>query len=320
MPWWLAAPLWFIIAPLAALAFCRTFAWDACACLAILNSVTIVLYLAAWPIALVAALGRRQMLAVAAGTLIVAQVAFMAPELSATQPLPSWTAGAPTFRLFDANVYNENPSMAGYAAQIRALRPDVVTLEETIPPDVSQLRSSGALAGLPYQFEVFGYDPFVFLIASRFPLEGTHGVNLYGRPLIVETALRLPSGPQPLWVVHTIAPLPISFDQWKGQLQAIRGAIRQHGPAGLLVAGDFNATWNNQGFRAILGTGMTDAAAARGHALEMTWSQMMSPLPPFTRIDHLLTGPGVEVTRYATQAGPGSDHRDLLATVAVRRH
>ncbi len=320
MPRWLAAPLWLIIASLAVVAFCRLFAWDAYAVLAILNSVTIIVYLPAWPIALVAALGRRPVLAVAAAAVVVAQVAFMAPELAASQPLPSWTANAPSFRLFDGNVYSENPSMAGYAAQIWALRPDVVTLEETNPPDVSQLRSSGALAGLPYQFEVFGYSPFVFLIASRVPLEGTHVVNLYGQPLIVETTLRLPSGPQPLWVVHAIAPLSVSFDQWKGQLGAIRGAIQQHGPAGLLVAGDFNATWNNQGFRAILDTGMTDGAAARGHALEMTWSQMMSPLPPFTRIDHLLTGAGVEVTRYATQVGPGSDHRDLLATVAVRRH
>jgi endonuclease/exonuclease/phosphatase family metal-dependent hydrolase len=63
---------------------------------------------------------------------------------------------------------------------------------------------------------------------------------------------------------------------------------------------------------------MTDAADARGHALEMTWSQEMPPLPPFTRVDHILTGPGVEVVRYSTQDGPGSDHRDPIATVAVR--
>src|SRR5665213_1036789 len=151
MPWWLTAPLWLIIAVLAALAFCRMFAWDAYAVLAILNSVTIVLYLPAWPIALVAALGRRPVLAVAAAAVVVAQVAFLAPELAASQPLPSSTADAPSFRLFDGNVYSENLSMAGYAAQIRALRPDVVTLEEAIPPDVGQLRSSGALDGLPYQ-------------------------------------------------------------------------------------------------------------------------------------------------------------------------
>jgi hypothetical protein len=33
----------------------------------------------------------------------------------------------------------------------------------------------------------------------------------------------------------------------------------------------------------------------------------------------VLTGPGVAVTSIRTDVGPGSDHRDLFATVAVRR-
>jgi endonuclease/exonuclease/phosphatase (EEP) superfamily protein YafD len=318
-PTWLALPLWLIIAPLAALAFCRIFAWDSIALLAILNAVTIILYLPAWPIAVAAVWGRRPVLAAVAFVVVVAQVFFLAPELAASESPPSWTAGAPAFRLFDANVYSENSSMAGYASQIRTLKPDVVAMEETNPTDVTQLRSSGALAGLPHQFEVSGYSPFVFFIASRFPLRGTHVIDLYGRPLIVETTVQLPAGPQVLWVVHTIAPLPPSFDQWTGQLARIRQLIQLHRPAGLLVAGDFNATWNSKGFRSVLDTGMTDAGAARGHALEMTWSQLMAPLPPFARIDHILTGSGVAVTDYATQVGVGSDHRDLIATVAVRR-
>jgi endonuclease/exonuclease/phosphatase family metal-dependent hydrolase len=86
-----------------------------------------------------------------------------------------------------------------------------------------------------------------------------------------------------------------------------------------LVVGDFNATWNNRGFRAIISTGLTDAAAARGESLDMTWSQFTFPLPPLIRIDHVLTGPGVVVTSIHTEPGPGSDHRALLAQVAVMR-
>jgi endonuclease/exonuclease/phosphatase family metal-dependent hydrolase len=37
------------------------------------------------------------------------------------------------------------------------------------------------------------------------------------------------------------------------------------------------------------------------------------------RIDHLLTGSGLAVTEVQSHPGPGSDHRDLWATVAVRR-
>ena len=64
---------------------------------------------------------------------------------------------------------------------------------------------------------------------------------------------------------------------------------------------------------------MTDAAAARSQAFAMTWSQIKPVIPPVVRIDHVLTGSGVAVTRIRTDVGPGSDHRDLMATVAIRR-
>ncbi len=112
----------------------------------------------------------------------------------------------------------------------------------------------------------------------------------YGRPFIVQTTLELPSGPQPLWVLHTTAPLQSSFSQWKGQLPPSQSMLQTRGPSGLLVVGDFNATWGNRGFRAILDAGMTDGAAARGKAFDMTWSQNLPVIPPIVRIDHVLTG------------------------------
>jgi endonuclease/exonuclease/phosphatase family metal-dependent hydrolase len=42
-------------------------------------------------------------------------------------------------------------------------------------------------------------------------------------------------------------------------------------------------------------------------------------VPPLARVDHVLTGAGVAVTSIATEDGPGSDHRAVLATVALRR-
>jgi endonuclease/exonuclease/phosphatase (EEP) superfamily protein YafD len=51
----------------------------------------------------------------------------------------------------------------------------------------------------------------------------------------------------------------------------------------------------------------------------MTWSQTKPIIPPVVRIDHVLTGPGVEVTHIQTGEGVGSDHRDLIATVAFDR-
>jgi endonuclease/exonuclease/phosphatase family metal-dependent hydrolase len=95
--------------------------------------------------------------------------------------------------------------------------------------------------------------------------------------------------------------------------------VRQRGIDRLMVVGDFNSTWGNQGFRTILDNGLTDGAAARGHPFAMTWSQIEPIVPPLVRIDHVLTGTGVAVTAISTVDGPGSDHRAEWATVAIRR-
>jgi len=319
LPLWITVVLWVVVGALAAVAVARVVAWDSLDILAILNSVTVFVYLPAWIVAAVATLGRRYVLAGAALLVVVAQILFMFPELTAAQPVPGWAATAPTVRLFDANVYDRNPSMAGYARQIEQYRPQLLTMQEATPPDVTQLRNDGALAGLPYTVQVRRYDPWAFLVASKYPLTGLSTVSLYGQTLIVKVTVQLPSGPQPLWVVHTTGPVPQSFSTWKGQLAEINRQLRLRGPAGLLLVGDFNATWNNRGFRQILDAGMTDGAAARARPFEMTWSQIKPFLPPVVRIDHVLTGPGVAVTAVSTDEGPGSDHRDVQATVAFRR-
>jgi len=315
----IAIALWIVVFALALVAIMRLVAWDDFEPFAILNCLTAFVYLPAWIVVVVAGLGRKLLLAGAALVVVAAQLVFLAPELSAARPAPSWAAHAPTLRLVDANVYNENPSMAGYAREISTIGPELLTMEEANPNDVAQLISSGALAGLPYRFEVGRWDPFAFFVASRYPLSGTRVVSLYRRPLIVQTTVELPFGPQPVWILHTIAPLSSSFVQWKGQLALIGRLLRARGPKGLLVVGDFNATWGSRGFRALLDAGLTDAAAVRGQAFEMTWSQDMWILPPLVRIDHVLTGPGLAVTRIASDSGPGSDHRDLIATVAFDR-
>jgi len=192
-------------------------------------------------------------------------------------------------------------------------------MEEAITPFATQLQEDGALAGLPYQLEVKRYDPKAFLIASKYPLSGENVVYYDYLPLIVQTTVHTPSGTFSLWVVHTTAPVPGSFQQWKGSLAYIAKLVAAHGLSRLLVVGDFNATWNNSGFRSILDTGVTDGAAARGHAFAMTWSQELGLIPPLVRIDHVLTGTNVAVTKIVTGHGPGSDHRDEMATVAIRR-
>jgi len=313
----LAVLLWCTVGFLATVAVMRIVAWDSFQPFAVLDDVTLFVYLPAWIIAGVAAVGRRWVLCAASLLVVAAQVAFLAPELTAATPVPGWAANAPTLSLLDANVYNDNPSMAGYSTLIDQLRPQLVTLEEVTPPGFDELDSSGALAQLPFRLQIRQFDPWSFLIASRYPVTGGRAVYAYDRALILQATLSLPSGPIDLWVVHTVAPLPNTFSQWQDQLDLINRAVRRHGTNRLLVVGDFNATWGSRGFRQILDAGLADGAAVRGQPFAMTWSQDFPVLPPLVRIDHVLTGTGLTVTRFATRTGPGSDHRAMVATIAV---
>jgi endonuclease/exonuclease/phosphatase (EEP) superfamily protein YafD len=100
-------------------------------------------------------------------------------------------------------------------------------------------------------------------------------------------------------------------------LAAVGRSVRAGGDSRMLMIGDFNATWGNSGFVALRNDGLTDGAAARGKATDMTWPND-ALVPPFVTIDHVLTGSRLAVTEIAAKPGFGSDHRYLVAIVAVR--
>lgn len=309
---------WLVLVPLAVLAVARLLAWDANELAAEANSLNGLAYVPAWPVLLLAVLGRRAVLALAAALVVVAQLAFAAPEVLAARSLPGWVARAPTLRLFDANVGSDvgNTDMSGFAGAIERDAPDVVTLEEISPADFARLETNGALARLPYRYELRGAAPWGFGIASRYPLRVEKVLSAGGNPFLIMARLGLAHGVLRLWVVHTDAP-PTSVSLWRSDLDRIGATATTTGLARLLVVGDFNASWGNAGFNAVLNSGLVDGAAARGEPFAMTWPQS-SWLPPLVRIDHVLTGSDVAVKALATTDGPGSDHRALVGTVAVR--
>ena len=308
-----------VLLPMGMVALMRVFAWDRLEPFAVADTYSLYVYVPAWGIAGIAFVGRRLVLAVSALVLVAAQLLFVMPEVLASAPVPSWADRTAHFRIFDANIWNENPDVSGYAADVKALRAQIVTLEEITPPQLSAFHREGAFDGYRFAIALPRYGSRGFLVESTFPLHAIHEVSVLGQPLMVQAEVQAPSGNFELWVVHTQPPYPVWFQVWRRGLALVASDIRHRGPQRLLVVGDFNADWGSQGFHAVLDAGMTDAAAARGNPLEMTWSQTMPILPPLIRIDHVLSGPEIAVTAVRTLAGPGSDHRALLATFAVER-
>ncbi len=312
---------WLIVAVLGLVALLRLVAWDAIEPLVVLDALTLIIYLPAWVVAAGALIARRWWLAAAAVVIVAAQMVFVAPEFLAAAAVPSWARNAPVVRVFDANIDKALDFEAGYVRAIEEDRPDLVTLEEFTPPALANMESAGVLSSFPYRCAAPAYGANGFLIASRRRLTGCWVQTVYWdgswTPYMVEATLWSPGGPVALRVVHTLAPLTASWREWSSALAAVGRSVRASGDGRMLMVGDFNATWGNSGFVALLHDGLTDGAAARGDAADMTWPNG-AVVPPFVRIDHVLTGTRLAVTEIAAKPGFGSDHRYLIATVAIR--
>ena len=312
---------WLIVAVLGLVALLRLVAWDSLEPLVVLDALTLVVYLPAWVVAAGALIARRWWLGAAAVVVAAAQLVFVMPELSAATPVPAWAQQAPAVRVFDANVDQTPHFYAGYARAIEQDRPDLVTLEEFTPSALNAMSASGVLARFPYQCAAPAYGATGFLVASRFRLTGCRVETVLWdgqqTPYMVEATLWSPAGPVALRLVHTLAPFPAYWREWSAALTAANRSVRASGDAHMLMVGDFNATWGNAGFAALLADGLTDGAAARGKAIDMTWPNG-AVVPPFVRIDHVLTGTHLAVTQIAAKPGFGSDHRYLTATVAIQ--
>jgi endonuclease/exonuclease/phosphatase (EEP) superfamily protein YafD len=318
----LRAAGWLIVAVLGLVALLRLVAWDSVEPLIVLNALTLIVYLPAWGVAAAALVTRHWWLAAAAAVIVAAQVAFVVPELSAAAPVPAWARHAPVVRVFDANVDKSFQFRAGYVQAIEQDHPDVVALEEFTPPALRSMAASGVLASFPYRCAAPAFGADGFLIASRLRLTGCRvQTEIWGddiwTPYMIEATLWSPAGPVDLRVVHTLAPFPATWREWSGALADVGQSVRADGTSSMLMVGDFNATWGNKKFVALLHDGLTDGAAARGNAIEMTWPNG-AVTPPFARIDHVLTGARLTVTQIAAKPGFGSDHRFVVASVAIR--
>jgi endonuclease/exonuclease/phosphatase family metal-dependent hydrolase len=133
-----------------------------------------------------------------------------------------------------------------------------------------------------------------------------------------------PSGPArtvSVTGVHTQPPRPDRLAGWRRDLATIadRAATDQHlGPR--IYTGDFNASRDHAGFRAILDTGLVDAGDAGSAA---PWPGFTWPTdrfgPAATRIDHVLLTPGtIGVRKVTVVTVSGTDHHGVVADLIVR--
>ncbi|HET9348316.1 MAG TPA: endonuclease/exonuclease/phosphatase family protein, partial [Arthrobacter sp.] len=118
--------------------------------------------------------------------------------------------------------------------------------------------------------------------------------------------------------VHARAPVGVGLPKWRSDLAAL-GKLASR-PGHVVLAGDFNATYDHAEFRDILQGGdrkLVDVGMAQGSRLVPTWPMEDLFLPGIT-IDHVLTSPSVRSADYTVHRVSGTDHAAIIATLTVR--
>ncbi|WP_040455390.1 endonuclease/exonuclease/phosphatase family protein [Kribbella catacumbae] len=113
---------------------------------------------------------------------------------------------------------------------------------------------------------------------------------------------------------HGYPPLPSAVTTWKQDLHVVKGWCS----SGLetILAGDFNATTDHADFRAALGRNCKSVAPSSGAGLQGTWPADRPALFR-TQIDHVVVSAGLAPGKFKTYEIEGTDHRAVIATVAV---
>lgn len=220
---------------------------------------------------------------------------------------PGPEPGAPTVRLYSANVYYLNDDVARMRRSIDAADPDIVILIELGRGPLGQLDE--LLAGYPYRVGSMRMDetrgPSRSIIASRWPLkqianrpDGLHSVTA-----VAET----PLGDVNIVGVHLTRPWPFQ-PQW-GQISQTMalGDIRRTLTGPVVVAGDFNSVSN-----ARIGRQMKqDLGLAPAGGFPGTWPSNL-PSPLGITIDQVWRSPDLTFVSRKLGWPNGSDHRPVV--------
>ena len=272
---------------------------------------------------LFAVLGRRRWMAGAAAGLVAVQLFWLVPLDSgrAEAEAAEGTAGD-TLELRTMSL-NAKLGRADAAEIVRLVRENGITLltiQEYTTALEERLGAAGLSELLPNRITAPAGRAAGNAVYSIHKLEraGTVPDSYFSMPLIRLTAeSQGKRAVVDLTNVHTRAPVGVGLPKWRSDLAALGQVVSR--PGNVVLAGDFNASYDHAEFRQLLqggGRKVVDVGLAQGSRLIPTWPMDGLLLPGIT-LDHIVTSPSVRSAGYAVHAVPGTDHAAIIVTLSV---
>ncbi len=222
--------------------------------------------------------------------------------------------GATELRVLSSNIHLGHADPAALVRMVRRLRPDVLCVQELTPHFTHELKADGLLKILPYAILSLAPQSSGGGIFSRLPAHPLRAPRAFVLRM-PRAAVEVPGAGTVRFVnVHTAQPTPSRALLWRLGLESLPATGPPAAP--WVLAGDFNSTLDFSQLRDVIDGGYRDAAAVSGDGLEPTWPRgRVFPLP--VTIDHVLADSRLAVVGYQVEDLPGSDHRSVLARLAV---
>jgi endonuclease/exonuclease/phosphatase (EEP) superfamily protein YafD len=306
---------WCVIIALLIVALARFVAYDRRRLITMFNAYTAWVYLPAYPIAIGAFVTRRPAL----GFVAIAVVLVHAHLVGATaRRAVHHGTDEVVLRVVTANLRFRNGKANRLARELAAYEADIVILQEVTPKWWEALDAPGAFAGSTGQAHALVDSPGGAALFSRHPLRDVRIAEMADWPLLSAVVEHPVAGPIRCVNVHPVPP-PYGFARHQQMVATILETACDAVARGdvTIVAGDFNLTQFNRTLRVLRRLGLRSAHEMCRRVFAVTWPNGRRRLPPI-RVDHVLCTAPLVAVRVTHGRGIGSDHRPVIADLALR--
>lgn len=259
-------------------------------------------------VGLVLFLAMRRWIAVSLSVVAVAVLIYTQFPLWVSQTVPA----GERFTVVSANLQLGRANVDDLAAI--ADDADLVSLQEVTPEELARIRASALVTRFRYEYAQPDPGAAGSMLLSRTELRDTQRVPNTNH---LSALTSVPGAPQTrVLAVHPPAPRQGYSSEWAASLALLRDYLHALPEGPVIVAGDFNATWDHKQFRDLLGDGFSDATAQSGSGYQLTFPTDELGGVPLAGIDHVVVR-GFQAAMVSTQDLPGSDHRALKVSLVA---
>lgn len=217
-----------------------------------------------------------------------------------------------TVRIVSSNILYRNHDIVEAADVINSVDADIVFLCEYGAAVHEALAGHPLRVDRPHRLEDPREKGAGSAVWSRLPIVDADPAK-EGRDTVTATV----DGPFGLLSVLAVHPDTPVHDAklWRSGLRLIRErAARIRRP--LLAIGDFNATYWHPLYADLRSDGLADEHIELGQGWSVSWPTH-ELVPPWVRLDHVLTGNGLRAVNLEDLDVPGSDHAAMVVDVAL---